>query len=155
MTRIFPPPHTEKNKGHGRIEKRTIQTSTQLDNYIDFPYAEQVFRLKRVITDLDGSNKREETVYGITSLSPDQAGPSRLLELNRGHWGIENKVHWVRDVTFDEDRSQIRTGNGPRVFASLRNVVISLIRLNNNNNIAEALRFFSRDANRSLDLVVP
>lgn len=135
------------------METRTIQTSTALNDYLDFPYAEQVYRLTRVITDLDGSNKREETIYGITSLSPENADNARLLELNRGHWGIENKVHWVRDVTFDEDRSQIRTGNGPRVFASLRNAVISLIRLSNHDNIAKAIRFFSRDANRSLDLI--
>lgn len=100
----------------------------------------QVFCLHRHTTDLAGRFLRAEVVYGVTSLSPAQADPARLLVLNRGHWAIENKVHWVRDVTFDEDRSQVRKHAGPHVMASLRNVAVSLLRLAGATNIARGLR---------------
>ena len=83
---------------------------------------------------------RTEVAYGITSLSPEKADAQRLLSLNRGHWCIENRLHWVRDVTFDEDRSQVRVGEGPRVMATLRNLAISLFRLQEVKNTAQALR---------------
>jgi len=118
--------------------------------YSDFPYAAQVFCLKRSITDLKDHPLRSETVYGITSLSPAKADPARLLSLNRCHWSIENALHWVRDVTFDEDRSQVRKLSGPQVMASLRNLTISLLRMAGAENIAQALR--SCAWNRSLPL---
>lgn len=96
----------------------------------------------------------EETVFGITSLSPRQADATRLLELNRGHWSIENESHYVRDVTFDEDRSRIRKKSGPQVMATLRNLVLSLLRLLKINNIARALREFAWDnKNRALRVI--
>ena len=125
---IFPPLHIEVSKGHGRIETRTIQTSTALNDYLDFPHVHQVFRIKRQVTDLLGKNPREETAYGLTSLTEDKASPADVLAYNRGHWAIENELHWVRDVTFDEDRSRIRAENGPQVMASLRNLSIGLLR---------------------------
>jgi len=82
-------------------------------------------------------------VYGITSLTPQQAGPERLLALNRGHWAIENRSHYVRDMNYDEDRHQARTGKGPQMMACLRNFAISLLRLCGVNNIASALRRLS------------
>jgi len=153
MTVIFPPEHTVKEKGHGRIETRIIQTSTELKGYTDFPYLEQVFKIDRITTDLNGENRSEETCYFATSLTSEEADASSLLNLTRGHWQIENSLHWVRDVTFDEDRSQIRTGNGPRVMATLRNLAISLFRLNGYDNIAKAIRTFSRKMDRPLQLV--
>lgn len=128
------------DKGHGRIETRRIWTSTALTGYLTFPYAAQVFCLHRHTTDLAGQLLRAEVAYGLTSLSPAQADPARLLALTRGHWAIENKVHWVRDVTFDEDRSQVRKHAGPHVMASLRNVAVSLLRLAGVTNIAHGLR---------------
>ncbi|HCC33506.1 MAG TPA: hypothetical protein DEQ28_06375 [Clostridiales bacterium] len=95
------------------IELRTIRTSSALQGYIAFPHAVQVFRLDRQTTDLLGMRPRRETPSDITSLSPQQAGPGRLLKLARGHWEIENRLHRVRDVTFDENRSQVRTGLPP------------------------------------------
>jgi len=83
---------------------------------------------------------RRETSYGVTSLPPAQASPARLLALVRAHWTIENRLHWVRDVTFDEDRSRIRRGAGPQVMATLRNLAISLLRLAGAPLIAPALR---------------
>lgn len=140
MRTIFPPEYVTKDKGHGRIEIRTIQTSTVLNDYITFPHVEQVFRVKRITYNLVGKLLRTETAYGITSMSPKKADAARLLKLNRGHWCIENRLHWVRDVTFDEDRSQIRTGSGPQVMATLRNLAISLFRLNEIKNMAQAVR---------------
>lgn len=104
-------------------------------------------------TDLRGENLRQEVAYGVTSLSPEKASPDRVLILNRGHWEIENRLHWVRDVTFDEDHSQVRTGSGPRAMATLRNLVISLFRLKGYTNIAQALRYYSRDPRRALKLI--
>ncbi len=94
-----------------------------------------------------------ETAFFITSLSAERAGPERLAELVRGHWGIENRLHYVRDVTFDEDRSQIRTGNAPRVMATLRNVAISVLRLAGHANIAAGIRSMGRDITRVLELL--
>lgn len=95
-----------------------------------------------------------ERVYLITSLSAEQASPQRLLALNRGHWEIENRLHWVRDVTFGEDQSQIRTGSGPRMMALLRNLAISLVRLRHGAQwIAQALRDLAARPHQALAMV--
>ena len=105
-----------REKGHGRIEIRTIQVSSALQGYVTFPHAHQVFRLHRKVIHLKSGKVTEETVHGITSLTSEKASPKRLLALIRGHWHIENKLHYVRDFTYDENRSQVRTGNGPRAM---------------------------------------
>lgn len=87
---------------------------------------------------------RSETVYGITSLRTEHANAARLLALSRGHWAIENRLHWVRDVTYDEDRCRIRKGSGAQVMATIRNLAISLLRLAGAGCIASALRYCSR-----------
>ena len=99
--------------GHGRIEQRNITTSEALVGYSDWPGLAQVFELGVRHHPKNGQGTGE-VVYGVTSLRPERATPGRLLELVRGHWHIENKSHWVRDVTFDEDRSQVRCGNIPQ-----------------------------------------
>ena len=140
-------------KGHGRIETRAIWTSTDLVGYTTFPFAAQVFCIERTVTTLQGKPKHHEIVYGITSLSPARADAARVLTLNRSHWGIVNRLHWVRDVTFDEDRSQVRTGAGPQVMASLRNMAITLLRLAGCTNVAEGLRRCARHVARPLRLI--
>jgi len=140
-------------KAHGRIEKRQVQTSTALNDYLDFPHVHQVLRIERWVTVVKSGKRRHEVAFGVTSCSPDQADPARIGELARDHWGIENKLHWVRDVTFDEDRSQVRTGHGPQALASLRNFSISCLRLAGWENIARALRFFASDWRYSLTLL--
>jgi hypothetical protein len=150
---IFPPEYKTTDKGHGRIEIRKIKTSTALNEYIEFPYVAQVCRIERITYNLDGEFMRSEVVHCITSLPPEKADAKRLLSLNRGHWCIENRLHWVRDVTFDEDRSQIRVGGGPRVMATLRNLVISLFRLHKVKNTAKALRKCGRNAECALNYV--
>jgi hypothetical protein len=107
-----------------------------------------------VTTDLRGKELRHEVVYGITSGSATAESPADLLQYNRGHWEIENGLHWVRDVTFDEDRSQVRTGAGPRMMATLRNLAISLHRLYGGaKNIAAAIRHCAKNANRPMALI--
>jgi hypothetical protein len=137
---LFPPQATTTDKGHGRLEIRRLWASPALNAYLDFPHVGQVFWLEREVTELATGTAHRETVYGVTSLPPAQASPARLLALVRAHWTIENRLHWVRDVTFDEDRSQIRRGAGPQVMATLRNLAISLLRLAGAPLIAPALR---------------
>ena len=122
------------------MEVRRIWTSTTLNDYVEFPYCGQVALIERRTEHLKSGKTTLERAYVITSLSPEQADAARLLELNRGHWGIENRNHWVRDVTFDEDRSRIRRGNGPWMMAALRNFAISILRLNGWDNVASGLR---------------
>jgi len=98
----------------------------------------QVCRLERVVK-RDGKETRE-VAYALTSAGPEWADASVLLDWWRGHWGIENRVHWVRDVTLGEDGSRIRTGAAPEVRAGLRNAAISLLRLSGAINIAAAVR---------------
>lgn len=143
--------HTQANKGHGRIETRTIRTADATG--IDFPHAAQVFRLRRDRAGLDGIRTSKEIVYGITNLPADQARPEDLATYARGHWTIENKIHYVRDVTYGEDASQVRTGNAPRAMASLRNLAISLLRKLGQTNIAKGLRTNARSATNTLKLL--
>lgn len=114
---------------------------------------EQVFWVRREVTHLKKNKETCEIAYGITSLTPEKASPSRLLELNRRHWGIENGLHWVRDETFREDRSQIRTGNAPRVMATLRNLAITILRRCGSLNIAKTIRWLTLKSHLVLKLI--
>jgi predicted transposase YbfD/YdcC len=111
----------------GRIEERRLRASTALSGYTDWPGHQQVLEVERSITHKGTGKARHEVAYAITSLSAQRASARQLLQLWREHWHIENKLHWVRDVTFDEDRSQVRTERIPQVMAALRNVAISLL----------------------------
>src|SRR4030095_15884021 len=108
--------------------------------YSDWPGLAQVFQLERQVIIKNTGEGREEVVAGGTILAPERADASRLLALVRGQWQIENQSHWVRDVTFDEDRSQVRCGNIPHVMAALRNTTIGLLRWAGHANIAAAGR---------------
>lgn len=130
-----------------------MQTSTRLNDYLDFPYVGQVARVIRQRLSVKDAGTSTETVYLITSLAEERADPQRLLALNRGHWAIENRLHWVRDVTFDEDRSTVRTRQGPRLMASLRNLAISLLRLIGTANLAAKLRELAAKPHKILRLL--
>lgn len=136
------------DRGHGRRTTRTIKviqapTAATLPGWIEFAGAAQVAQLRRTVT--RGGKKSIEVVYLITSATHTHAPPATLAAWIQGHWTIENRLHWVRDVTFDEDRSHVRTGNAPHVMATLRNITIGLLRLTGWNNIAAALRHHARD----------
>jgi predicted transposase YbfD/YdcC len=126
--------------GHGRIEQRQLTTRAARVGYSDWPGLAQVFELGRHVMFPKTGKERGEVVYGVTSLRPERATPERLLALVWGQWQIENQSHWVRDVTFDEDRSQVRCGNIPQVMAALRNTAIGLLRYAGYANIAAAGR---------------
>jgi predicted transposase YbfD/YdcC len=141
----------QANRGHGRTEQRSIRTANAAG--IDFPHAAQVARIRRDRGGLDGVRTSKEFAYLITDLPAVLAGPHDLLALAREHWTIENKEHYVRDVTFGEDLSQVRTGNAPRTMASLRNLAIGALRTMGETNIAKALRHNGRNAARALNLL--
>jgi predicted transposase YbfD/YdcC len=144
------PAHRVTSQGHGRRVTRTIRVVTA-PAWVDFHGAAQVAQLRRTVT--RAGKKTVEVVYLITSADARTATPSLLAAWIQGHWGIENRLHWVRDVTFDEDRSQVRTGAAPQVMASLRNVVISLLRLAGWTNIAHALRHHAANPRRPIALL--
>lgn len=140
--------HRETCRGHGRIEERSIWATDRIDAgvYIDFPHAKQVLKIESRVTKLDGTRLRKTEVevrFAVTSLSKSKANKTRLLHLARGHWSIENKVHYVRDVAYDEDRSQVRKG-GAQAMASLRNIAMNLLRLAGAQNIQRATRHCMR-----------
>jgi predicted transposase YbfD/YdcC len=139
--------------GHGRIEQRNITTSEALVGYNDWPGLAQVFALGRDVITQKTGKERAEVVYGVTSLRPERATPGRLLELVRRHGSIENKSHWVRDVTFDADRAQVRCGNIPHVMAALRNTTIGLLRWAGHTNIAAACRRLAAQPVQALALI--
>ncbi len=145
------PAHRVTVTGHGRRLTRTIRVVDAPD-WITLTGATQVAQLRRTAT--RKGRKSVEVVYLITSADHQTAPPAVLAAWVQGHWGIENRLHWVRDVTWDEDRSQVRTGKAPRVMATLRNTAISLLRLAGWTNIAEALRHHARDATRPVNLLL-
>lgn len=113
-------------RAHGRIDTRVVEVVSFAG--LDFPYARQVARITRYRTVQASGKRSRETVYVITDLSSGQADPQRIGEIVRAEWGIENKIHYVRDVTFGEDASRIRTGHGPQNMATLRSVVMNFLR---------------------------
>lgn len=148
----LPPPQALQHGKHGnRQETRRLWVSDVLVGYSDWPHLAQVCRMERQV--YVKGKITSEVAYAVTSLPPSAASPHRLLALWRGHWGIENRVHWVRDVTFDEDRSQVRTGAVPQVLAALRNLTISLLRLDHQPNIAAALRRHAAHPDEALALI--
>ncbi|WP_072691746.1 ISAs1 family transposase [Rhodococcus marinonascens] len=137
-------------RGHGRRERRTIK-ATEVAAGLGFPHATQVLQVRRTVT--RRTRRSVEVVYVICSLPMTEADPDHVTAWIQGHWGIENRLHWVRDVVFDEDRSTVRTGAAPQVMATLRNTVISILRLAGNTNIAAAIRHHSRNPHRPVDLL--
>ena len=132
---------TERGRHGDRWEERTLWSSTALNDYLEWPHMQQVCCVERKVT--RKGTTRKELAYAITSLSPAQAGPQQLLDLWQGHWGIENRLHYVRDVTMKEDASQVRSGSAPQVMAALRNTALGLLRQAGTGNIAAALRHYS------------
>ena len=140
--------------GHGRIEERKLIATSVLAGQDEiWPAIQQVFRLERRVEFVRSGKKSDEMVYGVTSLSGEQAGGEKLLELVRRHWVIENKSHWVRDVVYGEDHSQVRKGGIPQVMAALRNAAIGLMRSAGEACIASACRKFAAQPWQALALM--
>jgi predicted transposase YbfD/YdcC len=141
------------DRGHGRQQDtRHLVASTDLTDYLDWPYLAQVFRLAR--TWREHSVAKRELHYGISSLSPTAGPPARLLGLKRAHWKIENGLHRVKDVTLGEDQSTTHTGQGPTVLAMLRDAALNLLRRAGIHQIAARLRAHSQDPAAAIALVL-
>lgn len=126
-----------------RRERRRLAVSTELVGYSAWPGLAQVVCIERSRVDLRKSKASVETAYAVTSLPPQRATPAQLLALWRGHWGIENRLHYVRDVTYGEDQATVRMGHGAQALAALRNVAIGLQRLAGETNIAAGCRRYA------------
>jgi predicted transposase YbfD/YdcC len=138
-----------RDTGHGRAEWRTLKV-TAVAAGIAFPHATQAIQIRRRRKPLTGTKRwSTETSYAVTSLAASQATPAQLARWARGHWGIE-ALHHIRDVTYGEDASQIRTGNGPQTMATLRNLAIAILKPAGHTSIAAACRYHARDATRTL-----
>jgi predicted transposase YbfD/YdcC len=142
---------TSVDKGHGRLEVRHLVASTALNDYLAWPGLAQVLRIER--TWWERGERKTAVRYGITSLPPAVADVDRLLTLVRGHWEIENGLHYVKDVTLGEDRSLIHKGNGPSIMAMLRDTVVSVLHRAGWRTIAERLRFYSGNPRAALALL--
>lgn len=142
------------DRRRGRTEVRTIKVSTEMNAYLapSWPYVAQVAQLTRTVT--KAGKTTAEVVYLITTLTPSKASPQRLLDLNRGHWSIENRSHYVRDVSFGEDRSRLRTGHAPQILATLRNLAITLIHRFGSSQIAATRRHFASCPQEALALLL-
>jgi len=136
---------------HGRIETRKIWTTTELNDYLDFPHVGQVFAIERITLEKKTGQSSCELAYGITSRSPQQADPRRLLEINRGHWTIENSCHYILDWNYDEDRCRIRTGHGPENITRLRRFAIGLIKSKGVKSVAQKMRQLNRSTRLVFD----
>ena len=155
----FSPSHKDfrtaitRDKGHGRLERRTLTASSLLKGYLSWPYAEQVFRLERRFRRLGDGKLMEETTYGVSSLTAEEATPERLLNLVRAHWGIENKLHYRRDETLREDRCRLK-GQGAQAMAAINNLVLGLLRNCSTEYIPDARRYYAANFEESVALVM-
>ena len=141
-------------KGHGLIEKRILTVSDELKEYIDWPYVEQGFKLEREFKQMNTGKVTYEVVYGITSLSAQEAGAGRLLDITRQHWGIESGLHYHRDVTLQEDRSCVRTEHAALTQAVINNAVLGLFARLGYVSAPEARRHFAAHFDEAVNLVL-
>lgn len=139
--------------GHGRVETRTLTRSAALNDWLDWPEVGQVLRRTTRAVILATGQVRQEVTYALTSLPPQHTTVAQVEALWRGHWSIENRVHYVRDVTLGEDAGQQRTGNTPQALAALRNAALTLFRHHGWASIADAVRHYGAYASRALHLL--
>lgn len=140
-------------KQAGRLEERTITVSSLLNDYLDWPYLEQVFKLERRFTNLTTGETHSEVQYGLTSLNAQLASPERLLKIVRSEWGIENGLHYRRDVTFQEDQTRMTHKAMGRAMAIINNLVISLLNSQGFDNHAHARRVFDACPTKALAVI--
>lgn len=142
------------NKAHGRLEVRTLTSSSLLQDYADWPHLAQVFKLERQVTLLKTGSQRCQTVYGITSLATHQADPARLIQIVRDYWGIENGLHYRRDKTLNEDAQRVSSPTLAQATAILNNLVLGLVLKQGYRNLAAARRFYNARLHHALSLLL-
>jgi predicted transposase YbfD/YdcC len=125
---------------HGRIETRKIWTTTELNDYLDFPYVGQAFIVERSTHFIKSGKKTREIAYGLTSKTPAIASAEDVLKDNRGHWSIENSCHYIIDWNYDEDRSRISKGYGPENISRLRRFAVGLLKSKGVQNVSQKMR---------------
>jgi len=140
------------DKNGGRLEERTIIASSLLNDYLDWPNVGQVFKLERRFTNQLTGEIHHEIQYGLTSLTAQEASPDRLLAIVRSEWGIENGLHYRRDVTFQEDQTRMTSKPVARAMATINNLVIGLLKQQGFDNLAHARRVFDADPGKALAL---
>jgi len=145
---------TMTNKGHGRMEVRTLTTSSQLNDFLDWPFLQQVFQLQRTITVSKTGKTRHETLYGVTSLPAEQASPSQLLDMLRSYWHIENNLHYPRDVTLHEDQTRFKKHSAAHNMTIINNLILSLIPKSEFPFVPTARRFFAAHPDYALALLL-
>ena len=136
---------------HGRIETRRIWTSTKLNDYLDFPYVGQVFKIERITYSKKTGKETKVTAVGVTSKSPDQASAEDVLKDNRGHWCIENSCHYIIDWIYDEDRCRIAKGYGPENMTRLRRFAVGLFKSKGIKNVSQKVRQLAMTPRAVLD----
>ena len=146
-----PVAHTATDKGHGRITTRTIQVLPAPGD-LPFPHVSQVFLIERYVTGLRGEPVSAVAALGVASPETGRASPADLARYVRQQWSIES-LHWIRDSLYQEDKSQIRTRNGPRIMAALRNLAIGALRLAGRPDITEATRWAGRFMDRPFTIL--
>jgi predicted transposase YbfD/YdcC len=145
---------THTSKGHGRIEVRILTTSSQLNDFLDWPFLQQVFKLERFITILKTGRTRHEIVYGITSLSAEQVSPIQLLHMLRSYWQIENNLHYPRDVSLHEDQTRFKKHAAAHNMAIINNLTLALIAQSDFPFVPSARRFFAAYPEHALALLL-
>ena len=136
---------------HGRIETRKIWSTTNLNEYLDFPYVGQVFMIERITINKKSGKDHRDVAYGITSKTPELASAAQVLQENRGHWSIENKCHYIIDWNYDEDRSRIRIGNGPENITRLRRFAVGIIKSKGVRSVAQKMRELTQNTRAVFD----
>jgi hypothetical protein len=144
---------TTINKGHGRLEVRTLTTSSQLNDFLDWPFLQQVFKLERSVTIQKTGQTRYEIVYGITSLPAEQALPEQLLKKLRSYWGIENGLHYRRDVSLHEDQTRFTKNSAAHIMCIINNIVLGLIAKTGYQFVPSARRYFAANLDDAFSLL--
>jgi predicted transposase YbfD/YdcC len=142
------------NKGHGRIELRTLTTSSQLIDFLDWPFHQQVFKLERQITRLKTGQSHREVVYGITSLSAEQATPEQLLRMLRSYWKIENSLHYRRDVTLQEDHTHFKSHSAAHIMAIINNILLGILAKAEHGYLPATRRYYAAHPDLAFQLLI-
>lgn len=145
---------TTTTKGHGRIETRTLTTSSQLNDFVDWPFMQQVFKLERMTRMCKSGKRRQEIVYGVTSLSAEEASPEQLLQMLRSYWKIESGLHYRRDVSLHEDQTRFKSHSAAHVMAVINNLILGLLVDSNFSFIPSARRYFAAHPEAALDYLL-